>query len=175
MASIWSRPQWVKGICPWFGLFSINKDMGFHSKHNPLHYCDAMMGTVASQITSLTVVYLTDYSDADQRKHQISASLAFVPGNSPGTGEFPAQMASNAENVFIWWRHHAMNWDRWRMPYYIFIRLGLTLNKQFLSVTADCVNWYLFQFLTTTFLPRIFFIIIHACEFHWIWQQHIPK
>ena len=27
-------------------------------------------------------------------------------GNSPGTGEFPAQMASNAENVCIWWRHH---------------------------------------------------------------------
>ena len=29
-------------------------------------------------------------------------------GNSPGTGEFPAQMGSNAENVSIWWRHHAM-------------------------------------------------------------------
>ena len=28
-------------------------------------------------------------------------------GNSPGTGEFPAQMASNAENVSIWWRHHS--------------------------------------------------------------------
>ena len=27
-------------------------------------------------------------------------------GNSPGTDEFPAQMASNAENVSIWWRHH---------------------------------------------------------------------
>ena len=27
-------------------------------------------------------------------------------GNSPGTGEFSAQMASNAENVSIWWRHH---------------------------------------------------------------------
>ena len=27
-------------------------------------------------------------------------------GNSPGTGEFPAQMTSNAENVSIWWRHH---------------------------------------------------------------------
>ena len=27
-------------------------------------------------------------------------------GNSPGTGEFPAQMASNAEIVSIWWRHH---------------------------------------------------------------------
>ena len=29
-------------------------------------------------------------------------------GISPGTGEFPAQMASNAENVSIWWRHHSM-------------------------------------------------------------------
>ena len=29
-------------------------------------------------------------------------------GNSPETGEFPAQMASNAENVSIWWRHHAI-------------------------------------------------------------------
>ena len=28
-------------------------------------------------------------------------------GNSPETGEFPAQMASNAENASIWWRHHA--------------------------------------------------------------------
>ena len=27
-------------------------------------------------------------------------------GNSPGTGEFPVQMASNAENVSIWLRHH---------------------------------------------------------------------
>ena len=29
-------------------------------------------------------------------------------GNSPGTGEFPAQRASNAENVSIWWRYHAV-------------------------------------------------------------------
>ena len=29
-------------------------------------------------------------------------------GNSPGTGEFPAQMASNAENVSIWCRHHEL-------------------------------------------------------------------
>ena len=33
-------------------------------------------------------------------------------GNSPGTGEFPAQMASYAENVSIWWRHHALT-ERW--------------------------------------------------------------
>ena len=30
--------------------------------------------------------------------------------NSPGTGEFPAQMASYAENVSIWWRHHGMGY-----------------------------------------------------------------
>ena len=65
------------------------------------------MGTVASQITSRTIAYTAVYSDVDQSKHQSSASLAFVcMGNSPGTGEFPAQMASNAENVSIWWRHH---------------------------------------------------------------------
>ena len=29
-------------------------------------------------------------------------------GNSPGTGEIPAQMASNAENVSTWWRHHEL-------------------------------------------------------------------
>ena len=32
-------------------------------------------------------------------------------GNSPETGEFPAQMASNAENVSIWWRHHEISSD----------------------------------------------------------------
>ena len=56
------------------------------------------MGTMASQSTSLIIVYSTVYSGADQRKHQSSASLAFVWGsNSPVTSEFPAQMASNAE------------------------------------------------------------------------------
>ena len=38
------------------------------------------MGVMASQITSLTIVYSTVYSDADQRKHQSFASLAFVRG-----------------------------------------------------------------------------------------------
>ena len=44
------------------------------------HYNDIIMTTIASQITSLTVAYSTLYSDADQRKHQSSASLAFVWG-----------------------------------------------------------------------------------------------
>ena len=65
-----------------------------------IHYCDVIMGAIASQITSLTVVYSTVYWDADQRKHQSSASLAFVRG---------IHRSSNAENISIWWRHHVDN------------------------------------------------------------------
>ena len=68
---------------------------------NPPHYNDVIMGTMASQITSLVIVYSTIYSSTDQRKHQSSASLAIVRGIHRS-----AQMASNAENVSIWWRHH---------------------------------------------------------------------
>ena len=44
------------------------------------HYGDVVMGTVASQITSLTIVYSIVYSGTDRRKYQSSASLAFVWG-----------------------------------------------------------------------------------------------
>ena len=44
------------------------------------HYIDVIMTTMASQITSLTVVYSIVYSGEEQRKHQNSASLAFVRG-----------------------------------------------------------------------------------------------
>ena len=44
------------------------------------HYSDVIMSTMASQIFSLTVVYSTVYSGADQRKHQSSVSLAYVRG-----------------------------------------------------------------------------------------------
>ena len=44
------------------------------------HYNDDKMSSIASQITSLAVVYSTVYSDTDQRKHQSSVWLAFVWG-----------------------------------------------------------------------------------------------
>ena len=46
------------------------------------------MGAIAYQITSLTVVCSTVYSDADQRKHQRGASLAFVRGSDRGPVNF---------------------------------------------------------------------------------------
>ena len=63
------------------------------------------MGAMSSQINILTSVYSIVYSVADQGKHQSSASLAFV------TREFPVQMASNVENVSIWWRHHDVGYS----------------------------------------------------------------
>ena len=44
------------------------------------HYNDVIISAMASQITSITIVYSIVYLDADQRKHQSSASLAFVRG-----------------------------------------------------------------------------------------------
>ena len=58
------------------------------------HYSNVIMSVMASQITSLTIIFSTVYSGADQRKHQSSASLAFVRGihrwpvNSPHKGQW---------------------------------------------------------------------------------------
>ena len=71
------------------------KQKSTHNKHyiaRQLYYNDVIMGAMASQITSVTIVYSNVYSGADQRKHQSSASLAFVRGihrgpvNSPHKG-----------------------------------------------------------------------------------------
>ena len=52
-------------------------------------------------------------------------------GNSSGTGEFPAQMASNAENISIWWRHH-VTINSWVTPEAV-IHCGLFLDQEGMS------------------------------------------
>ena len=74
------------------------------------------MGAMASQITSVSIVYSPVCSGTDQRKHHWLRITGFCEGNSPGTGEFPAQKASNPENVSIWWRH--------RVIYHFMCRFG---------------------------------------------------
>ena len=69
-----------------------------HCNEIPHHYTDVIISAIASQITSLTIVYSTVYSGADQRKHQSSASLAFVwgihrwPVNCPHKGSVTRKM-----------------------------------------------------------------------------------
>ena len=98
--------------------------MWSHGNTFRIHYNDVIMGAMASQITSLTIVYTAVYSGVDQRKRQSSASLAFMrwihwwPVNSPQkwpvkrnlfpfddviifldlfTDGFPAEGANNAD------------------------------------------------------------------------------
>ena len=66
-----------------------SSDTSILDMQHAYHYSDVIMDTMASQITSLAIVYSTVYSGTDQRKHQSSAALAFVwgihrwPVNSP--------------------------------------------------------------------------------------------
>ena len=86
------------------------------------HYNDVIMGAIASQITSLTIVYSTVYSDADQRKHQSSASLAFAlgihrsPVNSPHKGPVTRK------------KFHLMtsSWRKWREIFTAILRHEFT-------------------------------------------------
>ena len=74
------------------------------------HYNDVIMTETVSQITGVWIVYPNVRSDADQRRHQSSASLAFVRGihrwpvNSPHKGQV------TRKNVAVWWRHHVLRY-----------------------------------------------------------------
>ena len=79
------------------------------SKLRETRYNDVIMGAMASQITSLTIVCSTVCQGADERKYQSSVSLAFVRGIHRGPWNSPTQRDRNAENVSIW-RHHHEHW-----------------------------------------------------------------
>ena len=102
MASILPRPQWVNPHTA--GFLSKHKGPNwvgdgwypFQWRHissmaseTTCHYDDVIMTMLASQITSLTVVYSIVYSGVNQRKHQSSASLAFVREIHRGPVNFP--------------------------------------------------------------------------------------
>ena len=78
------------------------------------------MSAMAFQITSLTIVYSTVYSGADQRKHQRSTPLAFVRGihrwpvNSPHNGPVTRKMfhlMTSSWYDFLWWT----TWGAWHV------------------------------------------------------------
>ena len=74
------------------------------------HYNDVIMSAVASQITSVSIVCSTVGSGADQRKHQSSASLAFVQGihrlpvYSPHKGPVTRKMFPLDDVIMIIWK-----------------------------------------------------------------------
>ena len=75
-------------------------------------YGDVIMSAMASQITGVSIVYSTVCSGVDKKKASKLRVTGLCERNSPVTGEFPAQRASDAENVSSWWRHDACNHER---------------------------------------------------------------
>ena len=100
------------------------------------HYYDVIMGTIASQITT---VYSTVYLDADQRKYQSSASLAFVRGihrrpvNSPHKWPLTRKMFpfDDVIMVFVGAPQLSTNAAQW----------CITLNRQSLFQLGK-LKWY---------------------------------
>ena len=86
--------------------------------HNQLNYYnDVIMGVMASQTTSFTIVYSTVYLGADQRKHQSFASLAFVQGihrwpvNSPHKWPVTRKMAPFDDVIMYKNTYFAPAWE----------------------------------------------------------------
>ena len=82
-------PHYMNTMIAAMGRYAVWTVRSIDGTGTRFHYNDVIRGAIASQITSLTIVYSTVYSGGDQRKHQRSASLAFVwgihrrPVNSP--------------------------------------------------------------------------------------------
>ena len=107
LSYIWNVKFFI-GMCPcWLMAFRTEVDWPCSIEIFAIHHSDVIMTTMASQLTSIT---------------------GLGEGNSPVTVEFPAQRASNAENVSIWWRHH------------VYIR-GLTHLDRTVLYTWRLQNW----------------------------------
>ena len=72
------------------------------------HYGDVIVSAMASQITGVLIGYLTLLFRRRSKETSKLRITGLCEGNSSVTGEFPAQRASNAKNVSIWWRHHVL-------------------------------------------------------------------
>ena len=95
-----------------------NRSVSIH-----IHYSDVIMGTMVSQIASLTIAYSTVYSDADPRKNQSSASLVFVreihrwPLNSPHKWPVTRKMFPFDDIIMTFMIHEVRELFTWRARY----------------------------------------------------------
>ena len=71
----------------------------------PIHYDDVLMSTMASLIIGFLLNSLCRHRSKETSKLRVTG---LCEGNSPLTGEFPSQRASDAVNVSIWWRHYEL-------------------------------------------------------------------
>ena len=83
-------------------------------------------------------------------------------GNSPVTGEFPAQMASNAEKVSIWWYHHGLGYNGSCLPWQLqYFHVSLEKKSPF---KALCTSACTFLFITHSWSKWYKFYNHHVCS-----------
>ena len=127
--------SWVRHVIAIMNTH-ISSPSSFSSLHSHIgcinHKSDVIMGVMASQIISLTSIFSIIYSDADQIKHQSSASLAFGRGihrwpvNSLYKGQVTPKM----------------------FPIYDVIMKSRLCQKQFISTVVGHDKQYLFIWIT---------------------------
>ena len=120
----------------------------FHNSEPVLHYNDVIMNAMVSQITSLTIVYSTAYLGADQRKHQSSASLAFVRGihrrlvNSPHKGPVTRKMFPFDDVIMV------IRWRTIHAPKNSFILSSVEMAPPVNTVSLLWNMWSIKQFVS---------------------------
>ena len=98
-----TRGRWVKAPLLYRVMHVI---IWHHFKRK--HYNDVMMSAMASQNHQPHDCLLNCLFRLRSKETAKLSVTGICAWNSPVIGEFPAQKASNAENVSIWWRHHAL-------------------------------------------------------------------
>ena len=115
----------AENVSIWWRHHRIKFSLGFHKKCTwKYHYMTHVLYFVKTRVVLSFTLRWRHNDHAGVSNHQPHGCLlnrlfrrkskktsklrvtGLCAGNSPGTGEFPAQMASYAENVSIWWRHH---------------------------------------------------------------------
>ena len=118
---------------PWFGLLT----------NGTVHYSGVIMVAMVSPITRPHDCLLNRLCRRRSKKRSRLGVTGLCEGNSPVTGEFPAQGASNAENVSIWWRHHIISdsYIRLHSPWHcIYHFCWFTNLENFYTATNHSIN-----------------------------------
>ena len=131
----------IKDRVPLLRRFVVHWKNNHLNKHI-VHHNDVIMGAIASQITSLTIVYSIVYSDADQRKHQSSASLAFVRGIHRGPVNSPHKW-SVTRKMFPFDDVNMIMWYKTQSP--IIVKICSYRNKIYIIKLLDYIQTYLRQ------------------------------
>ena len=103
----WSIPM-VTVLPIWESCWQVLLIALFHreiSQQRYIHYSDVIMSAMASEPQDCLLNRLFRHRWKKTSKLRVTG---LCEGNSPVTGEFPTQMASNSEHVSIWWRHHVI-------------------------------------------------------------------